>query len=121
MKKEQFTPGPWIAHEGFAEQDYVYCKAKESSLIICKVLTRPKTEVRGCPDARLIAAAPELYDKLKEAAYEFCHNCLSLRLDREEDIPMSDELIEKNCPLADNGCFCRAWWALLKKAKGGAK
>lgn len=66
MSKQKFTPGPWIAHEGFAEQDYVYSRDDKctSNHIICKVFTRPKTEVRGCPDAHLIAAAPEMYEAL---------------------------------------------------------
>lgn len=62
---------------------------------------------------------PKLYSSLREAAYEFCHNCMSLRLDREEDILDSESLIEGNCPFRESEeCFCRKWWALLKDAKG---
>lgn len=127
MNQEYFTPGPW-----FRKGQRVYWKNPDKdlprgtlpngSICVCKSAEDwPECNAEARANARLIATAPKLYDKLKEAAYEFCHNCLSLRLEREEDIPMSDELIEKNCPLQDNGCFCRAWWDVLKEAKGGAK
>jgi hypothetical protein len=120
MKKRQIAPKPWKVEIAGKDRDAVFIIDSKGRPIAS--LYHEKNELKTMySNASLMVAAPELYDKLKEAAYEFCHNCLSLRLDREEDIPMSDELIEKNCPLADNGCFCRAWWALLKKAKGGAK
>ncbi len=78
MTKTKFTPGPWFAHDGYAEQDYVYSRDDKctSAHIICKVFTRPKTEVRGCPDAHLIAAAPELYAFLEKLVNQIEENGL---------------------------------------------
>ncbi len=58
-------------------------------------------------DARLIAAAPELYDIVWEMVHERCRDCQSL--DRAAD----------RCTLADNSCFQR-WRKALEKA-GGAE
>ena len=106
MNKLKISPGEWIC-------DNAHVHAGESCIIYQKGWG---TIEEAQANARLLTAAPKLYDRLKEAAYEFCHNCLSLRLDREEDIPSSEELIERNCPLQDNGCFCRKWWDTLKEA-----
>lgn len=65
------TPGPWYVYPGKDGEYYVlagdYAKQGEPDLII-KV-----TSADPAADARLIAAAPELYEALKtlcEASYE---------------------------------------------------
>jgi len=60
--------------------------------------------------------APELYAALHEAAYEFCHNCVSLTCITEY-VPNSDWFIEHGCPKKSKTCFCLKWWKLLKKAR----
>lgn len=69
-------------------------------------------------DANRLARLPELYDALKEAAYEFCHNCVTMTSDSEY-VPDSDDFIENNCPKKSKECFCRKWWTLLKKVRDG--
>lgn len=117
MSEPKFTPGPWFAHEGYAEQDYVYSRDDKctSKHIICKVFTRPKTEVRGCPDAYLIAAAPELYRFLKMATEEACSACAMMMVD-----PASYDFIENGCPFANQNELCeyRDCIAILRKAHG---
>lgn len=62
------------------------------------------------PNARLIAAAPELYECLREAVIEMCHNCLSCKGKRNAD----------KCSLKeDEGkCFIQKWRKVLAKAAG---
>ena len=68
-------------------------------------------------DAKRIALLPVLYENLVEAAYEFCHNCLSLT-GKTEYVPDSDEFIEKGCPKKSKKCFVRTWWNTLKQVRG---
>ena len=56
-------------------------------------------------NARLIAAAPELYEALREAVVETCHNC-----------PSSADDGDKCKGL--NPCFVKEWRAALDKAGG---
>ena len=63
----QYTPGPWHAHEGAMDPDYVYIGedegCDEEHRIICECYQRSAGGY-GCPDATLIAAAPEMYELL---------------------------------------------------------
>ena len=63
----QHTPGPWHAHEGVHEPDYVYYGTDEGCdqehRVICECYKRDESGYR-CPDALLIAAAPEMYELL---------------------------------------------------------
>ena len=120
MSEPIFTPGPWIAHEGFAEQDYVYCKAKESSLMICKVFTRPKTEVRGCPDARLIAAAPDLLDALKHATHVCCVTLCASCLPNGAETGLAT-FVQNGCLRGSKVCDMAKWWEIIRKVIGEQK
>ena len=117
MNKPKFTPGPWYAHDGWGEQDYVYYKTQNqtASNIICKVFTRPKTNKRGCPDAHLIAAAPELYEALKGAVKEACGTCAMMHVN-----PDTYDFVENGCPFSEenNTCDYRNCIAILRKARG---
>ena len=76
------------------------------------------TEATMFETANRLSHLPELYDALVEAAYEFCHNCISLTGDSEY-VPDSDEFIEKGCPKKIESCFCRKWWGLLRNVRDG--
>ena len=60
-------------------------------------------------DARLIAAAPELYECLRDAVIETCNLCESC-----SGHP------EYKCENKESKCFVKKWHAVLEKA-GGAK
>ena len=68
MSEPKFTPGPWKAHHGIMEPDYVFYGEEEN----CDVEKRVIAEVYQRPepyrnyDVDLIAAAPELYDALEK-------------------------------------------------------
>ena len=109
-KKKVFV-APWHVCK---DKDSV-CKPRflvkdDEGCIVAVVLTRE--------DAKRIALLPDLYDKLKEAAYEFCHNCLSLTSESEY-VPDSDEFIKKGCPKNQKECFCHSWWTLLNAVRLG--
>jgi len=53
-----------------------------------------------------------------EAAYEFCHNCVSLT-GESEYVPDSDKFIENGCPKKSESCFCKKWWELLRNVRDG--
>ena len=55
----------------------------------------------GINDARLIAAAPELYDCLREAVGEMCHDC-----------PRNNHDSREEC----DQCFVQRWREALRKA-----
>lgn len=71
MSKEQFTPGPWKAHQGIMEPDYVFFGEEENcdeeNRVVCECFLRPgKHELSR--DVFLIAAAPEMYNSTKDLA-----------------------------------------------------
>ena len=74
MDKPKFTPGPWKAHHGVMEPDYVFYGEEENcdaeKRVIAEVYQRP--EPYRNYDVDLIAAAPEMYEEL-EKFVELCH------------------------------------------------
>ena len=120
MSKEKFTPGPWHAHEGIMEPDYVYFGEEEGcdeeGRVICEVYTRPKGHF-VCPDVALIAAAPEMYEALYDATNNYCGVC------RQEPI----DIIKDGCPKERyksrayvTSCVAQKWLKILRKARGEA-
>ena len=71
MSKPKFTPGPWwVLHEGSSE---VSVQTKGACICSLNYDPLPKEEVqKHLANARLIAAAPELYDALKESVRRSC-------------------------------------------------
>ncbi len=75
MTKPSFTPGPWIE----AEKHYsgvtpikstpMPYKSQQRQFCIASVANHKSTGNNGHKNARLIAAAPELFDALKEALF----------------------------------------------------
>lgn len=63
-RKEKFTPGPWKAHAGIMEPDYVYIGEEEhcdeENRVVCECFLRPR-RLSQSADVHLIAAAPEMY------------------------------------------------------------
>ena len=71
MKKPKFTPGPWwVLHDGSSE---VSVQSDENFICRLNLDPIPKEEVkRHLANARLIAAAPELYDALETMVNNEC-------------------------------------------------
>ena len=79
------------------------------------VISSVKTDIVciGCRDyanARLIAAAPELYKCLREAVVENCHDCGNLD---NEMSAYQDDFVCHN-----DKCFVKKWRHALAKAAG---
>jgi hypothetical protein len=124
MNQEYFTPGPW-----FRKGQRVYWKNPDKDLprgtlpngLICTCKSAedwPECDEEARANAALIAAAPELYAALKEAAYEQCHPCIEFSSE-DEYVPPSEEFVEHGCPKKSKTCFCCKWWTLLKQVRDG--
>lgn len=70
-RKEKFTPGPWKAHTtqhaDWVMTDWIDCEEQEN---ICDL-----SHSNGGNDVYLIAAAPDMYELLKEISGVFAANC----------------------------------------------
>ena len=79
MGEPGFTPAPWIVHPFNARVDCQKISDKGGLLPVCQMLwpTDERTEQETEANARLIAAAPALYEALVEAR-------LSVAADLEE-------------------------------------
>ena len=68
ISEPKFTPGPWKAHHGCMEPDYVFYGEEENcdaeKRVIAEVYQRP--EPYRNYDVDLIAAAPEMYEALEK-------------------------------------------------------
>jgi len=109
-KTRKIFNGPWTADRATRELAFVVKDGSGKEIVKS---SSPDTVKR-------IALLPDLYENLVEAAYEFCHNCLSLTSE-SEIVPDSDEFIEKNCPKKSKRCFVRTWWNTLKQVRGEKK
>ena len=61
---KQYTPGPWNSERAYGERD-TYISGSNTALV-CKLIPQQLREETKA-NAALIAAAPELYEALKEA------------------------------------------------------
>lgn len=78
MSKPKFTPGPWKAHHGVYEPDYVFYGEEENcdreKRVIAEVYQRVGFQSY---DVDLIAAAPEMYDFLEKLVNQIEENGLT--------------------------------------------
>ena len=100
MKKLEelgISPTPWNAqHNGMAGISYVVSDARE--IKICNACK---------PNALIIKAAPEMYECLREAVVEVCHEC-----------PHCGQYPSYECNDKACQCFPNKWRAVLAKAAG---
>ena len=114
MSEPKFTPGPWwVLHEGSSE-----VSVQTDGACICSLNydPLPKEEVqKHLANARLIAAAPELYDACVEAVYHICFDCMG---GFRHDIGLtSEDLLNDGCPKKSNDCFFLKTLDLLRKVR----
>lgn len=65
MTEPKFTPGPWKAHHGVCEPDYVFYGEEENCDTEKRVIAEVYRRVGfRSYDVDLIAAAPEMYEML---------------------------------------------------------
>jgi len=98
------SPTPWEAVRWRGSDERTYCSVKDSSGgAVCDCL-RSSNRIES--DARIMAAAPELYESLEEAQRETCWKC------HGSEVPRGDEVCDQ--------CIVAGWIDALKKA-GGAE
>lgn len=106
MNEPKFTPGPW---ECFYKSKYKewhvsvpepYCSMRRALFPDGVPTLNPEA------DARLIAAAPEMYECLQEAITQMCGECPTGKNHR--------------CNQIDGDCFVIKWIEAAKKARGEA-
>ena len=88
----KFTPGPWKAHAGIMEPDFVFYGEEErcdaENRVVCECFLRPgKYEMSA--DVHLIAAAPEMYEVLSTIEDIMCYDssdCGTIPIDRMQKV-----------------------------------
>lgn len=100
------SPAPWHAgnYDDIEETNEVYCPSelrKGGKKTVCSTNSNLKNAVA---DARLIAAAPELYECLREAVDEYMEVCEFHHFYECDDCGV--------------GCPAKEWRAVLAKAAG---
>lgn len=100
--KTNFTPGPWtVGGPTSIESTYPIFWSPDGEQV-CDV-------VYNMADAVLIASAPELYNALVKAAFEYCKGC-------RQGFSSPDSFLVAGCPGKDGYCPAVFWWELLRKA-----
>lgn len=109
IEELNISPWPWkVRHENHGSfvtsdggsQSVAFC-AEESCFKDGKVTRTPRKR-----NARLISAAPEMYECLREAVNESCKMCYSYKFDDQCHLSKHDS------------CFIQRWRAALAKAAG---
>ena len=89
------SPAPWNEYKSS-----VYDANKKLMMMFAEHLEAERAA------AKLVSAAPDLYDCLREAVCEMCHDC-----------PRNNHDSREEC----DQCFVQRWRDALAKAAGGAK
>lgn len=67
MTTTRFTPGPWLVKDGFTEEFEVYAETPDN-FGYYEIAEIKCMDGETSPNAHLIAAAPDLYEALENAA-----------------------------------------------------
>lgn len=126
MNKTKFTPGPWKTvcdkTKGLKENwnfisihsVNIFSPIGKASIATIPFIPDDKMKLKQAEaDAALIAAAPELYEYLHEAAYEMCTQSWPTHCSHFNSEKMT-------CSNKDGKCFVQKWLKTLKKARGEA-
>ena len=114
MTEPKFTPGPW--HVKNRDKPYVM---QENGIALaqiwdCSVISREQADA----NARLIAAAPDLYDALKHATHTLCVSFCASCLPKGSETGMAT-FIQNGCPRGSESCDMAKWWELIRKVRDG--
>lgn len=101
LSELDISPAPWRIVDS-----YQFPEGGEWVSVI-KASNNKTVSVPTYYNARLIAAAPELYECLREAVLEMCHECLSCG-----GYPSYE------CKGPNDRCFLAKWRAALAEAAG---
>lgn len=92
------SPAPWSADLSIEDDAWVEDRKGNDILRLSRCERK---------NARLIAAAPELYECLRESVIEMCHYC-----------PSCGGHPDYACRAEDGKCFVKCWRATLAEAAG---
>ena len=117
---EEFTPGPW-----FRNKQRVYWKKPDKDLprgtlpngLICTCKSAedwPECDAEMRDNARLIAAAPDLFDALKHAAHLCCVTLCASCLPKGAETGLVT-FIQNGCPRGSEVCDTAKWWEIIRK------
>ena len=120
MSENIFTPGPWeVRQHGNLATFSIVSKNGDHTLAVVGVSPGYIQPAEDEGNARLIAAAPDMFDALKNATYGFCsEGCFPNGTD-----PGMVTFIKNGCPLGATEGTCDAvkWWDIIRKVIGEKK
>ena len=107
--KEQLNAPFELLYDGEAEMLEVYDRFRDRIAVI-------DDDEQG----KRIALLPELYEALKESAYEHCRVCLYGHAEDARHMPKPQDMATAGCTVSDYPhCPNRRWWEVLQKVSAG--
>lgn len=99
------SPTPWSENKWQSPDDYGHDVQDSKRNLICEMFLMQGGSRK--PNASLIAAAPKLYEALREAIIEKCHMCDSCSGHPDYE-----------CENKESQCYVKKWRSALAEASG---